>query len=78
VLTHPDRLDNPHRIGLTPSERAAHVPGRGVKTEGIGKRTTAHLNLTLSEADLYDIKIVHVGSKAVPTYKWFRKYPRPT
>jgi hypothetical protein len=41
------------RLGLT-----AHVPGTAIKTNGIGKVTTAHLNLTRSMADLIEFRQV--------------------
>lgn len=67
---------NPLRIGLTPSERVEHVPGTGVKTNGVGNPTTAHLNLEFSEADTHNIVRVHIGSPPKLTWKWYRRDPR--
>jgi hypothetical protein len=44
------------RLGLTPTQRAAHVPGTAIKTNGVGKSTTAHLNLTRSMADMVEFR----------------------
>ena len=66
---------NPHRIGMTDAEREQHISGRGISTPGKGSTTTGHLNLTRSLADIYDIPLVHIGSKGQPTYKWLLKRP---
>lgn len=63
------------RIGLTDAEREQHTPGRGIRTPGKGKSTTEHCNLTRSLADVYDIRLVHTGSKGQTHYKWLLKRP---
>lgn len=77
-----DRLANPHRIGLTDAERAVFVPGRAVKTDGVKKFTTRHMNLTRSLGDLFDIKLRQngtdrgvAGGKPVFHWVWLRKKP---
>jgi hypothetical protein len=45
--------DNPLRLGLTPSERAAHVPGTAIKTNGVGYKSTSHINTTRPLSDFW-------------------------
>lgn len=63
----------PFTLAMTPAERAAHVPGTGVQTPGVGSYTSAHLNLKRSLADCYDIVPVYIGAKSVLSWKWLRK-----
>ena len=63
------------RIGMTDAEREQHTPGRGIRTPGKGSSTTGHLNLTRSLADVYDIRLVHTGSKGQTASKWLLKWP---
>ena len=59
------------RLGLTPTQRAAHVPGTAIRTNGIGKVTTAHLNLTRSIADVIDIVPSH--QPGAQSFRWVDK-----
>ncbi len=64
---------NPYRIGLTDAERAVHVPGRGIETFGVGVRTIAHMNITRSLRDVYEIRSRWQGERTGLVFDWINR-----
>lgn len=60
------------RIGMTEHERAQHVPGTGIKTNGVGQ-PCGYLNRTVSYGDVYEPRVIYTGAKSVPAWIWFKR-----
>lgn len=61
------------RIAMTDEQRARHVPGTGVMTNGVKKFTDAHMNLSRSLSDVYDIKRKWLGSQTGNVWVWINR-----
>lgn len=61
------------RLGMTDAERAQHVPGTGVATDGVKQFTIRHMNLTRSLRDVYDIRPQWGGERSGMRFIWINR-----